>query len=403
MANQVENKIQESQSLVQVKTGVKLYTDEHQLGLVLRPVKTIKIPATTVFGGEGGRVLNDAQKELGATLGALQANLIANRTEIQNMKENEEYGPYIQMPLPEKIKDALKVDYATADLGMMAVGAMFADDIAKPFAGGGLASSMASSASYVIRTLLAGISSGAGGLTSKVAGNVPNPFSAAIFEKVSLRTFNFSWTVQPKNIEESQRLKEIINILRYWSLPNPSKDRLVLAVPYEWILSFYGTNFLYSFSRCVMTELDIDFSPNGFNVFMPTGEMGGAPQSVTISVSFQEIFPLDKATIDSDESGTLDMTPRSGRVFREQDSMAQSAQQSADAEQIIINQNAQAQITKHQEALAKQNQAYLTLQCDKSEEELPGRKTSKGCVAIQKNIDTLEGLIAQENLKISGG
>lgn len=361
MNTKVNNEIEKSKEKVKVKGGIRLYTEDHlQLGLIMRPVKIIKIPPITQetiktgFNASAAAKpidqnnktpqapaapvtatdLKKAQDNIATALGALQAKLIQNSAQVIKT-DAEEYGPYITLPLPEKIKDTLKLNYSTTDLGMMAVGAMFADDVAKSFAGdsGGLAKSMAGSASYVIRTLLQGIAPGAGGVTQKVAGNIPNPFSAAIFEKAAPRSFNFSWTVQPKNAQESLNLREIINNLRYWSLPNPSKDRLALDVPYEWILSFVGTNFLYSFSRCVMTDLDIDFSPNGFNVFMDAGGGDAAPQSVTISVSFQEIFPLDKASIDGTYNAA--MTPTTAVSPRADSSdMTDDLNRLADAEAI---------------------------------------------------------------------
>jgi hypothetical protein len=83
---------------------------------------------------------------------------------------------------------------------------------------------------------------------------------------------------------------------------------------------------------------------------VPTGEADAAPQSVTITVSFQEIFPLDKSTIDADESGTLDMTPKSGRVFREQDSTTSQINADAEREAQRLAKEAnekQAQVTKN--------------------------------------------------------
>jgi hypothetical protein len=180
--------------------------------------------------------------------------------------------------------------------------------------------------------LLASLPGGIGDLSQKLSGSIPNPFSAAIFEKVTPRKFSFNWTIQPQTPEESASLKNIINHLRYWSLPNPSQQRLILDVPYEWELSFVGTNFLYSFSRCVMSNLDIDYSPNGFNAFMADG----APQAVTILVEFEEIFPLDKSTIDEDNPGATSMRP-SGILETRPDEPTDEQQQRAIEQQLVQN------------------------------------------------------------------
>lgn len=315
-----------------VQEHYELYSSRATLGLICRPVKRIpkkdnndvqKLvdnaiatgkaatpppPASNGTQGAGStpepapgvavdtKTQGAADAAIQKVLGGFRARLLI-QDEIENKDTNseDEYGPLIKMPLPEKIKDSLRINYSTTELGFAAAGYLFGENVAKPFAeGAGIADSLVGNASYVIRTLLSTIPS-IGALAQKRAGNIPNPFTAAIFEKVTPRKFNFSWTIQPQTEEESVNLRRIINQFRYWSLPNPSSDALILDVPYEWELSFVGTDFLYAFSRCVMSNLDIDYSPNGFNAFM----IDGAPQSVTITIDFEEIYPLDKANMDA--------------------------------------------------------------------------------------------------------
>jgi hypothetical protein len=321
-----------TRALTMVPGHYELYSSRATLGLICRPVKRIpkkdnndvkKLvdtaidtqkqatppPTPPANGAQGAgstpesasvAVDNPTQKAaedaIGKVLGGFRARLLV-QDEIENKTSDseDEYGPLIKMPLPEKIKDSLRVNYSTVELGFAAAGYLFGENVAKPFAeGAGIADTLVGNASYVIRTLLSSIPS-IGALAQKSAGNIPNPFTAAIFEKVTPRKFNFSWTIQPQTAEESKNLRDIINQFRYWSLPNPSSDALILDVPYEWELSFVGTDFLYAFSRCVMANLDIDYSPNGFNAFM----IDGAPQSVTITIDFEEIYPLDKANMDA--------------------------------------------------------------------------------------------------------
>ena len=326
-----EQKIAETQSKVRVSIPIVLYEQEATLGLILRPVKRIidkdkaQADAEAIINASAGVsgaasaapatgtsqetppapgvITRDTQKAVEKATSSTFENLraiLVSQASIENKDNNsqDEYGPLIKMPLPEKIKDSLRLNYSTAELGFAAAGAFFGESVAKAFSGGpGVADALAGNAAYGIRTLLSGLGSSVGGLTQKLAGNIPNPFSATIFEKVTPRKFNFSWTIQPQSQKESTNLRDVINHLRYWSLPNPSADRLMLDVPYEWELSFVGSNFLYAFSRCVMSNLDIDYSPNGFNSFMSLGS-DTAPQSVTITIDFEEIFPLDKSNFD---------------------------------------------------------------------------------------------------------
>lgn len=337
-ATNPETKSENAKSLVRISKPVQLYDQgEPSLGLILRPVRRVinteaiatsinnakKVGASTQTdttanqqGNRGEEESNEAVKKISE---AIRASLVSQKqvreqTSVRPESEDE-YGPLISMPLPEKIKDSLRVSYSTSDLGMAAVGATFGQNLAESNKSGpGLTNALVGSASYVIRTLVAALPGGVGALGQKLSNSIPNPFSAAIFEKVNPRKFSFNWTIQPQTPEESERLKEVINNLRYWSLPNPSKDGLILGVPYEWELSFVGTNFLYSFSRCFMSSIDIDYSPNGFNAFMADG----APQAVTISLEFEEIFPLDKRTIDEAGPGSQNMKPKYGTETREE-------------------------------------------------------------------------------------
>jgi hypothetical protein len=382
------DKIAATVALTRVERHYELYSSRATLGLICRPVKRIpkkdnndvkKLVNTAIdtqknatpnpppANGEQGAgtkpesaatvaVDNATQKAaedaIGKVLGGFRAKLLVqDEIENKNKTSEDEYGPLIKMPLPEKIKDSLRVNYSTVELGFAAAGYLFGENVAKPFKeGAGIADTLVGNASYVIRTLLSSIPS-IGALAQKSAGNIPNPFTAAIFEKVTPRKFNFSWTIQPQTAEESKNLRDIINQFRYWSLPNPSSDALILDVPYEWELSFVGTDFLYAFSRCVMTNLDIDYSPNGFNAFM----IDGAPQSVTITIDFEEIYPLDKENMD--KAGT----PESMKI--EPGKGTQRAQNNAlqylEREEAAIKQRAQiaASATKESELAGELSKA----------------------------------------------
>ena len=59
-------------------------------------------------------------------------------------------------------------------------------------------------------------------LTSGIGGKVLNPYVEQIFKGISMREFNFSWKLVPRNASEQSRIHNIIKTLRYYSLPNYS-------------------------------------------------------------------------------------------------------------------------------------------------------------------------------------
>jgi hypothetical protein len=215
--------------------------------------------------------------------------------------ESIKSSAYICLPLPTQIpRDQLSVSYSVEDLGAAIAGYTLGSEAADRVANGGSLSELgAAGGSYVVRSLLQAIAPK--GVATAFFGNVPNPFSANIFENVDPRTFTFDWVFQPKSQEESIKLREIINQLRYYALPEP--NGLLLELPHEFNLAFQGTDFLYAFSRCVLSNIEVSHAPNGFNVFTTID----APQSVALSLTFKEIFPLNKEVIMN--FGNPSMTP----------------------------------------------------------------------------------------------
>ena len=226
---------------------------------------------------------------------------------------------FICLPLPTQIPpDSLNVSYSLDNLGIAGAGYNFGNAVDQAFGdGGSLAEPTTSAGAYLVRTLLQNIDS-VRGLSTLALGNIANPFSANIFEKVEPRTFRLDWQMlQPKNKEEADNLREIINLLRYFALPEP--DGLLLKTPHEFELAFLGTDYLYSFSRCVLANIEVNHSPHGFNVFTTAD----APQAISLTLSFVEIFPLSKETILN--SVGLSMKPTKLNMFDSQDSSGTDA------------------------------------------------------------------------------
>jgi hypothetical protein len=250
----------------------------------------------------------DLQKGLLGKLQQFNAKLIS--------KESIKSSAYICLPLPTQIpRDQLNVTYSVEDLGAYAGGYALGQEVSDRVGdGGALSPAGAAAGSYVLRSILQGIAPK--GVATAFFGDVPNPFAATIFESVDPRTFTFDWVFQPKSEEESRRLREIINQLRYYALPQP--NGLLLDLPHEFNLAFQGTDFLYAFSRCVLTTIEVSHAPNGFNVFTTID----APQSIALSLTFKEIFPLNKDVIMN--FGNPSMTPEQLVVEAETPSASQS-------------------------------------------------------------------------------
>ena len=275
-----------------------------------------KEPAKTT--NENTKDLTNDQKAEQAAKG-LQKGLLGKLEQFNAKlisKESIKSSAYICLPLPTQIpRDQLNVTYSVEDLGAYAGGYALGQEVSDRMGdGGALSPAGAAAGSYVLRSILQGIAPK--GVATAFFGDVPNPFAATIFESVDPRTFTFDWVFQPKSEEESRRLREIINQLRYYALPQP--NGLLLDLPHEFNLAFQGTDFLYAFSRCVLTTIEVSHAPNGFNVFTTID----APQSIALSLTFKEIFPLNKDVIMN--FGNPSMTPEQLVVEAETPSASQS-------------------------------------------------------------------------------
>ena len=275
-----------------------------------------KEPAKTTNENTKDLTTNDQKAEQAAK--DLQAGLAGKLQQFTAKlisKESIKSSAYICLPLPTQIpRDQLSVSYSVEDLGAFAGGYALGQEASDRMEdGGALSPAGAAAGTYVLRTLLQGIAPK--GVATAFFGDVPNPFSATIFENVDPRTFTFDWVFQPKTQEESIKLREIINQLRYYALPKP--NGLILELPHEFNLAFQGTEFLYAFSRCVLSNIEVSHAPNGFNVFTTID----APQSVALSLTFKEIFPLNKTVIMNFNNPS--MTPEQ-LVLKESQSTSQS-------------------------------------------------------------------------------
>ena len=324
--------MQERQQTLIPQGGLSALEDMNEVGfgLVLRPVKTtfekIKVDLRSILGSSGSgkttpapdakpeelKQAEEANKQR-AVEGA--ARLAADRV-AESLGRDEfsprlitgaqakELGRYILLPLPINIIDSLSVNYTTASLGGFAAGFAFGTDAAKAFqTGGSLADPGLDAANYIIR---AAIGSAGGGAATAFTGNVPNPFAANVFENVEPRSFNFQFNLQPKSAKESDDIRSIINWIRYYALPSP--NGYLLEVPWDWELGFLNTDYLYSFSRCSLTRMEVNYTQTGGAVFF---EGTNAPKDIVLNLEFREIFPLNQKVLTAfNGQGAASMNPQ---------------------------------------------------------------------------------------------
>jgi hypothetical protein len=127
-----------------------------------------------------------------------------------------------------------------------------------------------------------------------------NPRVEVLFSHNNLRQFRFDFLMSPRNVQESETIKEIIRILRLNSAPEISGEfgGFTYIPPAEFDISIYHKNIpnphIPRINTCVLTVIEVQYDPTDgiFSTFS-----NGHPVAVRMTLGFQEIEPLHKKRI----------------------------------------------------------------------------------------------------------
>jgi hypothetical protein len=159
-------------------------------------------------------------------------------------------------------------------------------------------------------------------LATAVTQVVKNPMLEVMYKGVSLRKFNFSFSLWPRSEQEAIEVQKIIELLRYHQAPEIKQNTggFFLIPPSEFDISFMyngKTNpNMDAISTCVLTNVSVDYTPKGFHAFesidsIDNPELGktGMPVGINLSLSFMETQIITKEYYRND-SGTQSINQR---------------------------------------------------------------------------------------------
>lgn len=216
----------------------------------------------------------------------------------------------IQLPLPSNIQDTFSLRTQAGDMGIagaavgeaassLAGSATIGDALSQFLSNSGLnpgsllttdMGQIARNLAFLGRRSIDGLLPGAGRNIDAGLGNTVNPKAAIYFEGVNLKQFDFRWTLAPTEFAESDRLRDIINIIKRRSLPTYGNavglNKVLLNYPSTVDIYFLGVEqqyFLY-YKTCMIQQFDTNFTPNGL-AFVA----GGKPAMVTLGLTFMEM------------------------------------------------------------------------------------------------------------------
>ena len=183
-------------------------------------------------------------------------------------------------------------DPETGALGGMFGGDNFLDGVASG-TGAGLAS-MLSSAMQVI-------SPGIGAVATRAFGKTTNPNMELAFESVPFRDFTFPFTFAPKNKSELVQVHKIIEAFKFHMHPALSEGESFFITPSQFEIEYMyrkgNNNYIPRVAKCVLTSMDVDYSPGEKFTTLKPDDQGASPQIIKINLSFKEMLVLTKKNV----------------------------------------------------------------------------------------------------------
>ena len=164
---------------------------------------------------------------------------------------------------------------------------------------------------------LSGVASAVGadpGTIEARVGGAVNPRTDSVFDAVSYRTHEFSFSLIPRSKTEADSIDKILNILHFYSLPSYGTGGVVgnffIGYPYEFVITLFtqvtgGGHHINTIERSVLTNLDVDHAGGDRVAFVDDrGQKEYYPAATRMSLSFKETRLLGR-DVDQDGKGVI--------------------------------------------------------------------------------------------------
>ncbi len=244
----------------------------------------------------------------GAGLGAAAALGSFAATEITRKKNEEGFdnkkGEYstgtqflnkvIQLHVPQSIISQYQADWNDTELGMAGILAN------KRFDQAGLSDVSEAAGRGIIQAAAGlpkaiGVDADLGAAIEATSRKTTNPYKEQLFKSMGFRSFAFQYVFNPKNVEEYNDVRSIINVFKYHMHPEISPGQAFLIYPSEFNIEFYHATdggvkpnpHLPKISDCALKDVKVTYGPDGF--FNTVAGTDGIPSEITMELNFTEL------------------------------------------------------------------------------------------------------------------
>ena len=233
----------------------------------------------------------------------------------KNSNQRSKYT--IQLPIPSNIGDTNQVNWGSDEINSIAaygakitggviaskeIGQSIIDSLksagitgSEVLTRGGAQSAIKSAfVSSLVNSL--GANTTPQGLLSRATGSVLNPNLELLFDGVNLRDFTFEFDFAPRNLEESNVVKQIIRIFKQSMAPktgsNTAGAGLFIEAPYVFLLKYKTGSrdhpYLNKFKPCAMIDMTMNYTASGSY----TTYADKTPVHMRLTLRFRELNPI---------------------------------------------------------------------------------------------------------------
>lgn len=199
----------------------------------------------------------------------------------------------IAMHVPNQLQIRYGVQYSEEDTFALQAAAAGGEEIMKA-----ISDDPKSDVTGTGAAILSNIALSKMGGISAATGLAANPKKEQVFKGVDFRTFSFEYQFFPRNAAEAENVLKIIQEFKFHMHPEfKDSNNFIYIYPSEFdILYYQGTaenKSIHKHTSCVLTELSLNYTPNGtFTTFA-----NGMPTQINMSMTFRELALLTKETV----------------------------------------------------------------------------------------------------------
>lgn len=198
----------------------------------------------------------------------------------------------IVLPIPAGLSDSNHVEYSPEELAdaggaALATGTATREGETRVGAGSVVAGISAGATASAAATAFSKITGGGNiaGAASQILGMTKNNFQVIMLKGPAYKKHEMNWKLAPKSQAESDAIRDMIIQLNNWAAPGIDFGGAYFTFPKVFNITFVGTDYLFKFKPAVCTDVSVNYTASG----IPSFYKNGAPESIQLKLSFQEL------------------------------------------------------------------------------------------------------------------